>query len=205
MVKVGILQQKRADLCPPYLLHCRALRLKALGTTTVKSARVVGPTPWSQLPQQTGRLWELRPRLKQGGRRVRHLPCLVSLLLLLGPLQGNLSPVPNPASWHGSSACASCGPVPKPKPKAKSRKESDTSSQPKLAQFFAAQTGKASTCSNTSLAGPSAPAQVLPKSPPGPPCPANPLPAQVAASVGSRSHGGDGQEGKRKRDRKGRK
>ena len=90
MVKVGILQQKRAELCPPYLLHCRALRLKALGTTTVKSARVVGPTPWTQLPQQTGRLWELRPRLKQGGRRVRHLPCLVSLLLLLGPLLKSL-------------------------------------------------------------------------------------------------------------------
>ena len=164
MVKVGILQQKRAELCPPYLLHCRALRLKALGTTTVKSARVVGPTPWTQLPQpqtKTGRSQGSSPALLGVPSPVARTPPQVPAQV---PLE---APVPNPASWHGNSACASCGPVPKPKPKAKSRKESDTSSQPKLAQFFAAQTGKASTCSNTSLAGPSAPAQVFPKSPPG--------------------------------------
>ena len=115
------------------------------------------------------------------------------------------APAPKPVSGQVSSASSCCGPVPKPQPKAKSRKEPDPSSQPKLAQFFVAQTGKASTCSNTSQVGPSAPAQVFPKPRPGPPLPASPLPAQVAASLGSRSHGGGGQEGKRKRDRKGRK
>ena len=115
------------------------------------------------------------------------------------------APVPKPVSGQGCSASSCFGPVPKPQPKAKNRKEPDPSSQPKLAQFFVAQTRKANACSNTSQDGPTAPAQVSPKSLPTSPFPANPLPAQVATSLGSRSHGGGGQEGKRKRDRKGRK
>ena len=115
------------------------------------------------------------------------------------------APAPKPASGLGGCACSSCGPTPKPQPKTKSRKEPAPSSQPKLAEFFVAQAKKASTCSNTSQDGPTAPAQVFPKPSPCPPLPKSPLPAQVAASLGPRSHDGGAQEGHRKRDRKGRK
>ena len=113
------------------------------------------------------------------------------------------APAPKPVSGQGCSASSRCCPVPKPQPKAKHRKEPDPSSQPKLAQFFVAQTRKAQASSNTSQDSPTTLAPVCPKPPPSNPRPACPLPAQVEASLGPRSHGGGGQEGKRKRDRKG--
>ena len=115
------------------------------------------------------------------------------------------APAPTLVSGQGSCACSSCGPAPKPQPKTKSRKEPDPSSQPKLTQFFVAQAKKASMCNNTSRDSPTAPAQRSPKSSPSPTLPQSPLPAQVAASLGPRSHGGGAQEGQRKRERKGRK
>ena len=73
------------------------------------------------------------------------------------------APGPKPSSGLFGSAPARCGPgpslLPKSQPKAKGREDPQPSSQPKLAQFFVAQTRKASTSSHT-LASPAHPVPV---------------------------------------------
>ena len=92
------------------------------------------------------------------------------------------APGPKPSSGLFGSAPARCGPgpslLPKSQPKAKGREDPQPSSQPKLAQFFVAQTRKASTSSHT-LASPAHPEPVCPKSSscqPGPSLPRPPKP-----------------------------
>ena len=111
------------------------------------------------------------------------------------------TPAPKPSFRQAGGASSSYGPLPKPQPKTKNRKEPNPSLQPKLAQFFVAQTRKASTCNNSPQHRPASPAPLHPKPPPCPPRPAQPLLAQVADSLGPRSHGGGSQEGTRKRER----
>ena len=94
------------------------------------------------------------------------------------------APGPKPSSGLFGSAPARCGPgpslLPKSQPKAKGREDPQPSSQPKLAQFFVAQTRKASTSSHT-LASPAHPEPVCPKSSPCQPGPSLPRPPKPKA------------------------
>ena len=111
------------------------------------------------------------------------------------------APAPKPCSRLVGCAPPRCGPAPKPQPKpqpkAKGRKDPQPSSQPKLAQFFVAQTRKASTSSHTQG---SHKAPACPKPPPCSPGPTQPAPTQVVSSLGLCSHGGGSPEGQGQRE-----
>ena len=113
------------------------------------------------------------------------------------------APAPKPCSRLAGCAPPRCGPAPKPQPKpqpkAKGRKNPQPSSQPKLAQFFVAQTRKASTSSHTQ-GSPAHKAPACPKPPPCSPGPTQPAPTQVVSNLGLCSHGGGSPEGQGQRE-----
>ena len=123
-----------------------------------------------------------------------------------GPALGEVSlesPGPKPSSRQAKGARSSSCPAPKPQPKPKSRKEPEPSSQPKLAQFFVAQTRKANTSSEPRQDRSATLAPTHPKPSPCPSQPALPPPVPVAACLGPSSHGGESRKGARKRKGKG--